>query len=512
MIDFKKYTTKTKEVILYTGNPDLKKFENLVKGPGDVWHSSIDQGFKNCFKELKYQTPIYWWFINDFNNLDQTISWRLNIDAFAIRETVYNQTKGLDLDYNSKIVSGLDFGFNFLWHSRATTLYIKGLYEKDNCKVVVSRKDRYLFFIKNFKKNHAYYMLFRKGVFKLLPEYLALRNALKKATLREPFNILPRKLKNIEGKPTVSLVIPTMKRQKYTQLLLEDHKKQTYCINEAVIVDATPENERNSKYYQQKDFPFKVKVKWQETKGSCRARNEAIELCSSDYIIFADDDIRIQKDFVENHIKLLQTYKADATNGLDILAENVNQDLTDLKSRLEKIDSTRWNVGVSPMFSNANSCVSKKMIEKVIGNDINFDGGYGEDADFGLSIIKKGGILLHNPFSPILHLKPPEGGYRWWGKEALKKGKRRKQQPWELDKPVKNIRPVPSPTVTYGVLKHFTKDQIKEWRKKHFFIYLFKRDPKTFLLRLIKLPYKQIQFSKSLKYAKALIKLGVRYK
>jgi hypothetical protein len=208
----------------------------------------------------------------------------------------------------------------------------------------------------------------------------------------------------------------------------------------------------------------------------------------------------------------LQTYKAPACNGLDIMAENIHQNLKDLELRLDDLGEARWRVGVSPMFSNANSCIESEWLQKLIGNDINFDGGYGEDSDFGLSIIKKGGVLLHNPFSANLHLKPPLGGYRWWGTEAKKKGKMRKKQPWELDNPVKRIVPVPSPTITYGVLKHFTPEQVNEWRYKHFFKYLFKGDKKTILLRLIKLPYKQLQFSKSLQYAKALINLGVRYK
>lgn len=512
MIHFNKYTNSLGEIILYTGQPNLEKLEELSLGSGDLWHSSLDQGFTNCFQELKYQSAIYWWFINDFKNLDKSISWRLNINAFAIREKVWNQLNGIDFDYESPIVSGLEFGYNFIFNHGGIPLYVKNLYKKDTIKILVSRKDRYRFYIKNFKKNHTYYMLYRKGIFNLIPElytYVKEKNKFK----RKQYNhIKPRVLNSIKGKPTVSLVIPTMRRQKYTQLLLEDHKEQTYLIKEAVIVDATPVSERDESFYRNEDFPFDVKVQWQITKGSCRARNEALNLCTGDYIIFADDDIRIQKDFVENHIKLLQTYNADACNGLDIMAEHVNQDLTDLEKRLQQIENKRWKVGVSNMFSNANSCVRKEMIEKVIGNDINFDGGYGEDADFGLSIIKKGGVLLYNPFSPNLHLKPSSGGYRWWGTEAKKKGKKRKKQPWELDNPVKNIRPVPSPTITYGVLKHFTKEQVKEWRKKHFFIYLFKQNVKTLPLRLLKLPYKQIQFSKSLQYAKALLNLGIRYK
>ena len=210
-------------------------------------------------------------------------------------------------------------------------------------------------------------------------------------------------------------------------------------------------------------------------------------------------------------MRFLQTYNIQAANGFDIMATNQSQDLTDLKKRLEDLGEKRWKGGVSQAFSNANSIVKRSLVKELIGNDINFDGGYGEDSDFGLRILKMGSVLLHNPFSPNLHLKPPQGGYRFWGQQAKILGKQRKTQPWELDNPVKFVKPVPSPTITYGILKHFNKDQIKEWRNKHFFIYLFKNDKKTLLLRLLSLPYKQLQFTKSLQYAKRLIELGARY-
>ena len=511
-MQLKRYITSNKEVLLYNGQPNLFLLDDLAKGAGDVWHSSLDQGFTDCFQDLMYQTAIYWWFLNDIKNQNSSVCWRVNSNAFVVRESVWNQLSGLDTQYESVLMSGLDFGYNLLRNQSGIPLHINGLFASEENKIQISTQDRYTFFFKNFKSQHPFYMMFRKGVFKFPSEFRAYKKAKKNTFKYVNKNLKTRELKPIEGKPTVSLVIPTMRRQSYSQLLLEDHKNQTYIIKEAVIVDATPEEERDAKYYRNEDFPFDVIVKWQTTKGSCRARNEAINLCSGDYIIFADDDVRVQPDFVENHIKLLQTYNAAACNGLDIMAENVNQGLTDLDNRLIKIDDERWRVGVSPMFSNANSCVRKDVIQELIGNDVNFDGGYGEDADFGLSILKKGHILLHNPFSPNLHLKPPVGGYRWWGIEAKKKGKQRKVQPWELNNPVKKIVPVPSPTVTYGILKHFTEEQVQEWRIKHFFLFLFKSNPKKLPIKLLKLPYKQLQFSKSLEYAKALINLGVKHK
>ncbi|ANW96297.1 family 2 glycosyl transferase [Wenyingzhuangia fucanilytica] len=511
-MQLKKYITSKNEVLLYCGEPNLSMLDELANRAGDVWHSSLDQGYNNCFQDLMYQTAVYWWFLNDIKNQDNCVCWRINVNAFVVRETVWNQINGLDLQYESNIMSGLDFGYNLLRNQAGIPLNIKGLFPSEENNIQISTQDRYTFFFKNFKRQHPFYMMLRKGIFKFPSEFKAYIQAKKKAVKYVDKTIKPKALNPIEGKPTVSLVIPTMRRQAYTQLLLEDHKNQSYLIKEAVIVDATPEEERDDKFYRNEDFPFDVIVKWQTSKGSCRARNEAIDLCTGEYIIFADDDVRVLPDFVENHIRLLQTYNTAACNGLDIMAENIHQDLSDLKNRLAKIEDKIWKVGVSSIFSNANSCVRRDVVQKLIGNDVNFDGGYGEDADFGLSILKEGEVLLHNPYSPNLHLKPPQGGYRWWGSEAKKKGKNRKIQPWELNKPVKNIVPKPSPTITYGVLKHFTPQQVREWRTKHFFLFLFKNDPKKLPIRILQLPYKQLQFSKSLQYAKALINLGVRYK
>jgi glycosyltransferase involved in cell wall biosynthesis len=516
MNNFKEYKTKSGVSVLYQGNPDLSKIDELVLGSGDLWHSSLNQGFKNSFQDIIYQTATYWWYLNDFDDLDECVSWRVNPSEFVVRKEIWEKNLiGFDSNYKGYEIKGLDIGYNLLRNLSGIPLHVSGLYKPTKNKFVISVNDRYVFYRKHFKIQHSYYMMNRKGILNFPKEFNAFVNVKKSYKKQHDYTIVsPRKLNKIEGKPTVSLVIPTMKRQKYTQLLLEDHKTQTYPITQVVIVDATPEEERDSKYYKQEDFNFKIDVKWQTTKGSCRARNEAIDLCTGDYIIFADDDIRIQSNFVENHIKLLQTYKADACNGLDIMAENVHQDLSDLKNRLKKLeaDNKRWKVGATALFSNANSCVKKEWVEETIGNDINFDGGYGEDSDYGLRLLKSGAKVLFNPFSANLHLKPPIGGYRWWGTQAKIIGKRRKQQPWELDNPVKYVRPVPSPTITYGIVKHFNASQVKEWRSKHFFIYLFKGSKKDFFIRLLKYPYKQLQFSKSLFYAKKLMELGTRYK
>jgi glycosyltransferase involved in cell wall biosynthesis len=511
-LKLKEYITKSGEVILFRGIPNFQQLEELSKGGGDIWHSSFEQGYKNAFQELVYQTAVFFWYLNDFDNLDQCVSWRINPNAFAVRKSVWEIAKGFDLDYENIQMQALDFGFQCIRFLGGVPLYVKNLFpddEKEN--IVVSRKDRHLFFRKNYKISHAIFMIYRLGFWRL-SEWISLLEVKKKCQKRSYTDFIPvRKILEIKGKPSVSYIIPTMFRQGFTLQLLDDLSNQNYKPNQVVVVDATPARDRDEMVYQQKQYPFELKVIWQQSQGSCRARNEAIALCTCDYIVFGDDDIRVPVDFINNHIRFLQTYGVGACNGLDIRADHYEQDLIDLQNKLRVLDQSQFKAGSAQMFSNANSCVKREFVNQLVGNDINFDGGYGEDSDFGMSLSKIGVIVLANPFSVNLHLKPPSGGYRLWGTQAKVIGKKRKPQPWELDTPVKWIRPVPSPTIMYGIIKHYTPQQVTEYKYKHFSYYLFRGSKLTFFYRFVRLFYKNIQFKKSVFYARKLMDLGIRH-
>lgn len=512
-IQLQEYTTKSGEVILYTGHPNLTYLEELATGFGDVWHSSLDQGFKNIFPEIMYQTTTLFWYVRDLENLDLCINWRINPNQFAVRKSVWETLDGFDKDFQNPIMQALDFGYNVLRNNGGVVLYAKGLFEAGHEKnLSITTKDRYAFFIKNFKIDHSLFMVYRKGLWNL-KEWNALFFAKRKYKQKTPKSlVLPRPLNVLEGAPTVSYIIPTMMRQDFTLQLLADLQNQTYPPTQVVVVDATPVEQRDESLYNPSHYNFELIIEWQSTKGSCRARNEAIDLCTGEFIVFGDDDIRIPPDFIENHLRYLQTYKADAYNGLDIRADHQQQTLDDLYTKLDNYGKFRYKCGAAPHLNNANNCVKRTFVNAIVGNDINFDGGYGEDNDFGFSLTKIGVVVLQNPFSTNLHLKPPLGGYRFWGSQAKITGKKRKNQPWELDTPVKYIRPVPSPTVMYLFHKHYGERLVNEYRHKYFFLYLFKGSKWRIPLKVINLPYRYLQFNKSVFYAKKLMALGKRTK
>ena len=122
---FNEYKTSLGEVILYTGKPNFKKIEELSTGFGDVWHSSFEQGFKNAFPEIVYQTATFFWYVKDLDNIDLCVSWRINPFAFAIRKSVWDELKGFDLEYENPIIQAFDFGFNAVRNNGGVVLYSK---------------------------------------------------------------------------------------------------------------------------------------------------------------------------------------------------------------------------------------------------------------------------------------------------------------------------------------------------------------------------------------------------
>ena len=161
------YKTQMGEIILYTGQPDFEKLETLAMGAGDIWHSSFEQGYKNVFPELVYQTATFFWYLNDFDTLDASVSWRINPNAFAVRKPVWEELKGFDTDYENPQMQALDFGYNAVRNSGAVALYVKQLFiETTIDEVQISARDRYVFFIKNFKIDHALFMIYRQGFWK----------------------------------------------------------------------------------------------------------------------------------------------------------------------------------------------------------------------------------------------------------------------------------------------------------------------------------------------------------
>lgn len=515
--------------ILWFGEPPAdmtpEREQALLAGPGDLWHSGLTRGCAGQLGELRYWSPVYWWFLNDVPTDRRGVSWRADASAFGVRASAWEAAGGFDEGYATELARGLDLGFRLLQNG-AVPLYVPALFPPRTPPAGhgVPPEDLYLFFVRHFKGAYQHYALLRQSTRKMAPlsEWRAYRAAKRtNAQVASPAtrSLPPRPLVDLPtDPPRVSAVVPTWRRQDYTAALLGDLSKQTLPLHQVTVVDGTPEEERDESIYAPFFDTLPLTVIWQTSRGLSRARNEAIAACNGDYVLFTDDDIRVGPDYVENHVRVLLTYGAEATNGLDVRADHHEQDLDDLARKLAAMPDRYAHLGADTKFNNADSCVRQEKVSELRGNDVALDGGYGDDIDFGHRIFASGGVVLRNPYSSNLHLKPPAGGLRWWEKPRRA---RREARPWELKRRVGWIAPKPSPTMLYLFHKLYQPEQVREWR----LIYLLRavwpsyakphESRATRLLKLVpralRIPFRLWQMRISERFASDLLERGPIY-
>lgn len=249
---------------------------------------------------------------------------------------------------------------------------------------------------------------------------------------------------------TIDIVIPTIGRKKYLYDVLKDLSIQTHLPKNVIIVEQNPILESVSEldYITSESWPFKIKHSFINKSGACNARNLALSEVESEWVFFADDDIRFGSSFIKEAFVLLSKYKNKAVT-FSCLQKN------------EKVfykEIFQWDT-----FGSGCSIVKSEIVKK-IQFDMKYEFGFGEDSDFGMQIRNMGNDILYYPTPEILHLKAPVGGFRT--KPDLL---------WNSDK----IKPKPSPTVMLYKIKHETEQQRKGYKVILFFKYYSKQTIKN---------------------------------
>ena len=112
--------------------------------------------------------------------------------------------------------------------------------------------------------------------------------------------------------PLVSIIIPTLNRYKYLYNALKDIENQTYKNFEVIIVDQS--DDFNRLFYE--DFKFNIKLIKQKQKALWLARNKAIKISKGEFILLYDDDSKVSKTRIENHLKCIDYFSVDISSGV----------------------------------------------------------------------------------------------------------------------------------------------------------------------------------------------------
>ncbi|EDM42958.1 Glycosyl transferase, family 2 [unidentified eubacterium SCB49] len=287
--------------------------------------------------------------------------------------------------------------------------------------------------------------------------------------------------------PLISVVIPTLNRYKYLKDVLLDLEKQEYSNIEVIIVDqTTPFQEA---FYKQ--FTLPLRVYYQEEKALWKARNFAIKEAKGEYLLLFDDDSRVAKNWISNHLKCLDFFNATISSGVSISLVG------------DKVPKNYSFFRVSDQLDTGNVLIHKSVFQSVGLFDRQFEKQRMGDGEFGLRAHLAGFLNISNPFAERLHLKVGTGGLRQMGS-------------WDGFRPKNWFGPRPIPSVVYFFINYYGKKQTRlsllKTIPKSVIPYRFKKSKPLMVLGIIisfiMSPYILVQVYQSWHLASEKLKKG----
>lgn len=379
------------------------------------------------FNFLKYVQPTHYFALFDKNKQS----------VFPIAETlpenILSQLKP-DVTYKSELAKQYDLSWQAIQ---------KGYIGNSACYTnieAVPLVDEYKFIRKYFNPLWASYSLIVrllnfKNPFKEIPAWYKTRGTKRSAYLSKPiaypgWDSFESSL--LKAQPKVSVVIPTLNRYEYLKDVMLDLELQDYTNFEVIVVD-------QSEPFQQAfyaDFKLDINLIHQEEKALWLARNTAIKQSKGDLLLLFDDDSRIDKDWISNHVKCLDYFNAEVSSGVSIsvVGAEVPENYAFFR-RSDQIDT-------------GNVLIKKEVFKAVGLFDRQFEKQRMGDGEFGLRSHLHGVLNISNPLAKRLHLKVGTGGLRQMGS-------------WDGFRPKKWFGPRPVPSVVYLFRTYFSSHKTR---------------------------------------------------
>ncbi|MFN0173360.1 MAG: glycosyltransferase family 2 protein [Saprospiraceae bacterium] len=379
------------------------------------------------FPFLKYVNPV-WYF-----NLQTTL---ISSFFYDIEKMTRDEQKIVDLDHNfsTATIAKRDAAYQ-MWHkgfikSVAFALPIEVYQAKP------TRADNYRFIRRHFHSIWSWYILLVRLVglnnpFKEISAFIAqsgtkrIKPYISVFSHKESYNQFESNVSL--SAPKVSVIIPTLNRYPFLADALKDLEKQDYPNFEVIVIDQSSPFQED--FY--KKFDLSITVRKQHEKALWLARNTAIRLSNADYLLFFDDDSRVEKDWISQHLKCIDFFKTDISAGVSIskIGDKVP----------ENYRHFRW----ADQLDTGNALIKRKVFEKIGLFDRQFEGQRMGDGEFGLRAHLADFSSISNCHAQRLHLKVSEGGLREMGS-------------WDGFRPKSWFAPRPVPSVLYFFRRYFS--------------------------------------------------------
>lgn len=216
----------------------------------------------------------------------------------------------------------------------------------------------------------------------------------------------------------LSIIMPTynnLERLKLTLSFLEQQDMEKERFDIFLVNDGSSDGTRE--FLDSYKSELNLHIIHQENKGQASARNKALSMAEGTYVLFMDDDVVAEQDFVRKH---LQSHQSSGIQSMVTVGQIKNipfchyeevmkriqrgslqscQVLSDLVKEDEYLNIRNWVWDYSLEyakwlgFTTANASMNRQLLIEAGGFDENFYGWGPEDVELGYRLKNKGAIF-----------------------------------------------------------------------------------------------------------------------
>ena len=422
--------------------PSADLLHKLLAGPSDVWHAGDLLGSGSHPALLDHVNPL--WMQNaPVDPSIEATSWRLSLRAALMRREVVDQLGGPDPEMDTLTGAGLEFGFRLLRAGalvRHVPALAPGLPAPDPAS---TDADSVRLIARHDGRRWAGWALQRAATSRevALRDLAHVAKTLRRVTRdRTPTFVNPRPATGRTDR-TVAVILPTIERYRYLEVVLRQLAGQTVHPTEVLIVDQTPAADRRTDLHLLEPT-LNVQVIVQDRPGQCTARNAAIRASTSEFLLFIDDDDEIEPDLIEQHLVRLG-------DGIDASCGGVD----DATSGPPPAGFQHRRA--SDVFPTNNTMLRRSVLMRSGLFDPTYDRGPRADHDLGMRLHQSGALLVYDPSVMVFHHHAPAGGLRVHGARTITRASARRSL---------TTRHLPAPTELYLGMRYFSPRQNREGR------------------------------------------------
>jgi glycosyltransferase involved in cell wall biosynthesis len=226
---------------------------------------------------------------------------------------------------------------------------------------------------------------------------------------------------------SVSVIIPTYNRGEILCQTMALALAQEYPDFEVIVVDQSPEPPEAVQSFVKNAGSSLTYIR-RETPNLPAARNAGVRISKGEVIVFIDDDVVIEPDFVASHVRHYSDEHVGCVTGPALPPEENNQQ--EALAQQLRLFNVKKNLGdgcyLVEWGAGCNFSFRKTALLKAGASDVRFSTGWSEDADLCVRVRHQGYVIVFDPRVRLIHLALRSGGCAF--RESSDEERRRAEQ------------------------------------------------------------------------------------